>query len=232
MVPLELAAKSYSPSSTLDVDPPKAPECRCPRAGPLHRAVYGRKPRGGPADLPEAVAVRLSFCCGREGCRRRVLPPSVLFWGRRVYWGGVVLVLTALREGRVAGVTVERLRARFGVTRPTLTRGCATPRRLPPDPDVAPAGGRLWPPVPGAMVADLPPASSGRGTRPGSSPARGPRRRPVIAVAEGGAPGWVHPAEDGASRRAWARVVVGPGGATADTSRGGRCGGPEEAHHG
>jgi hypothetical protein len=81
-----------------------------------------REPRGGPADLPETFAVRLSLCCGREGCRRRVLPPSVLFWGRRVYWAAVVLVLTALREGRVAGLTAERLRARFGVTRLTLRR--------------------------------------------------------------------------------------------------------------
>ena len=90
--------------------------------GPLHRSAYVRKPRGGPADLPEAFAVRLSLCCGREGCRRRVLPPSVLFWGRRVYWGAVVLVCTALREGRVAGSTAHRLQALFGVTRPTLTR--------------------------------------------------------------------------------------------------------------
>ena len=126
-------------------------------AGPLHRSAYVRKPRGGPADLPEAFAVRLSFCCGREGCRRRVLPPSVLFWGRRVYWGAVVLVLTALREGRVAGSTAGRLRALFGVTRPTLTRWLRyfragflqTPtwRRLM---------GRLWPPGrAGAEVADV-----------------------------------------------------------------------------
>ena len=43
--------------------------------------------------------MRLSFCCGREGCRRRVLPPSVLFWGRRVYWAAVVLVVTAPCQG-------------------------------------------------------------------------------------------------------------------------------------
>jgi hypothetical protein len=64
----------------------------------------------------------LSLCCGLEGCRRRTLPPSLLFWGRRVYWGGVILVLTALREGRIKGCTAARLARLYGVTRPTLRR--------------------------------------------------------------------------------------------------------------
>ena len=42
-----------------------------------------RKPHGGPADLSETFSLRHSLCCGREGCRRRTLPPSVLFLGRR-----------------------------------------------------------------------------------------------------------------------------------------------------
>jgi hypothetical protein len=46
----------------------------------------------------------------------------VLFLGRRVYWGAVVLVVTALRQGRCHNVTVKRLKALFGVTRPTLAR--------------------------------------------------------------------------------------------------------------
>ncbi len=126
-------------------------------AGPLHRAGYVRKPRGSPTDLPEAFAVRLSFCCGREGCRRRVLPPSVLFWGRRVYWGGVVLVLTALREGRVAGITVDRLRPQFGVTRLTLARwGRYFRACFPQTPTWRRLVGRLRPPGPaGAVVSDV-----------------------------------------------------------------------------
>lgn len=51
-----------------------------------------------------------------------MLPPSVLFWGRRVYWGAIVLVVTALRQGRVAGFTAQRIQTRFGVTRLTLRR--------------------------------------------------------------------------------------------------------------
>jgi hypothetical protein len=49
----------------------------------------------------------------------------VLFWGRRVYWGVVVLVVTVLRQGRVAGCTAQRLQSLFGVTRLTLRRWCA-----------------------------------------------------------------------------------------------------------
>ncbi|MBI5446466.1 MAG: hypothetical protein HY900_35285 [Deltaproteobacteria bacterium] len=90
--------------------------------GPLHRSDYPRKPRGGPVGLPESYSIRLSLCCGREGCRRRTKPRSVLFWGRRVYWSAVMLVVTALRQGRSEGCTVEHLRSQFGVTRPTLSR--------------------------------------------------------------------------------------------------------------
>jgi hypothetical protein len=90
--------------------------------GPLHYACYERKPRGGPPDLPAAYAVRFSLCCGQPGCRRRVLPPSVLFWGRRVYWAAVFLVVSALRQGRTRGYTVRRLQVLFGLTRPTLAR--------------------------------------------------------------------------------------------------------------
>lgn len=126
-------------------------------AGPLHRGAYLRKPRGGPADLPEAFAVRLSWCCGREGCRRRALPPSVLFWGRRVYWGAVLLVVTALRQGRVVGITAQRLQTRFGVTRPTLVRWLAYFRAVFPQTSTwRRLAGRLWPPVRAtALVRDV-----------------------------------------------------------------------------
>jgi hypothetical protein len=60
----------------------------------------------------------------------------------------VLLVVTALRQGRDQGYTVEKLKAYFGVTRPTLTRwfcyfrqifSCSQPWRL--------LSGRLMPPV-------------------------------------------------------------------------------------
>ena len=45
----------------------------CPCGGRLHCANYPRKPRGrGPITLPETYQLRLSFCCERDGCRKRV----------------------------------------------------------------------------------------------------------------------------------------------------------------
>lgn len=96
---------------------------RCPRCGgPLHWATYERKPRGGPEKLPDEYLVRLGLCCGRPGCRCRVLPASTLFMGRRVYWGGVVLVVLALRQQRPDGYSARRLRRLCGVSRKTLGR--------------------------------------------------------------------------------------------------------------
>jgi len=71
---------------------------RCPRCGgPLHRGDYGRKPRGALiAPAAEESVRRFSLCCGRRGCRRRALPPSLRFLGRRVYAGAVVIVASML----------------------------------------------------------------------------------------------------------------------------------------
>lgn len=88
----------------------------------MHFANYERKPRGGPPELQEAFAVRFSLCCGSEGCRRRTMPPSVRFWGRRVYWAPVVLLAIALRQGKNPAVTLERLKGLCRVWRSTVNR--------------------------------------------------------------------------------------------------------------
>jgi hypothetical protein len=94
----------------------------CPFCGgPLHSANYPRKPRGGPPDLEEALEFRFSLCCGRPGCRRRIMPPSVRFWGRRVYWAPVLLLVSALRQGNPV-FTLERLKALCGAWRSTVNR--------------------------------------------------------------------------------------------------------------
>ena len=90
--------------------------------GPLNCAHYQRKPRGGPPDLAEAFEVRFSLCCGRSGCRRRVLPPSVRFWGRRVYWAPVLLLVSALRQRKNPVITLEHLKGLCGVWRSTVKR--------------------------------------------------------------------------------------------------------------
>ena len=93
----------------------------CPCGGRLHRANYARKPRGGPAELGPEHGQRLSWCCAREGCRRRKTPRSVRFLGRRVYLGAVVLLVSAL-QGGLTDKRVDRLQELLGVSRRTLWR--------------------------------------------------------------------------------------------------------------
>jgi hypothetical protein len=84
--------------------------------GKLHRADYERKPRGGPA-----WDCRYSFCCAREGCRRRRTPASVRFLGRRVYAGLVVVLVSALVQG-LKPQRVACLRQALEIDRRTLAR--------------------------------------------------------------------------------------------------------------
>ena len=93
--------------------------CSC--GGRLHRANYPRKPRGGPPDLPEEYRYRLSFCCERDGCRKRVTPPSVRFLGRKVYLGAVVILVSAMRQGPSPRRVAELSRL-FGADRRTIAR--------------------------------------------------------------------------------------------------------------
>lgn len=88
--------------------------------GVLHRADYPRKPRG-PWELGRESQRRLSLCCAEEGCRRRTTPPSVLFLGRKVYLGAVVVLATALRHGPTPS-RMARIRELWGVGVRTLKR--------------------------------------------------------------------------------------------------------------
>ena len=71
----------------------------CPCGGRLHCANYPRKPRAGPDSLPETYQLRFRFCCERDGCRKRVTPPSVRFLGPKVYLAVVVILVAAMRHG-------------------------------------------------------------------------------------------------------------------------------------
>jgi hypothetical protein len=93
----------------------------CPCGGRLHCANYPRKPRGTPAQLPETERVRLSFCCDRDGCRKRVTPPSVRFLGPKVYLGAVVILISALRQGP-SPRRIRELSQLFGADRRTIAR--------------------------------------------------------------------------------------------------------------
>jgi len=88
--------------------------------GELHSATYPRKPYGLAPALREEGARRFSYCCA--ACRRRATPPSVRFFGRRFYVGGLFLLLSALvlrggvrletigRKWRIPVVTLRRWR--------------------------------------------------------------------------------------------------------------------------
>lgn len=108
----------------LKLDEDVAAEARdrgCECGGVLHSARYMRKPRGGPETLDPETNIRFSFCCAREGCRRRVTPPSLRFLDRKVFFGVIVLLLPILRDG----LTPERLRRlveRFQVRERTVRR--------------------------------------------------------------------------------------------------------------
>ena len=95
---------------------------RCPHCGgPLHQDNYPRKPRGAGCRLGPEYQQRLSFCCARKGCRRRALPPSVRFLGRKVYLGVVIVLCTAMQHG-VNASRGQQLAEQLGVPRQTLLR--------------------------------------------------------------------------------------------------------------
>jgi hypothetical protein len=89
--------------------------------GRLDRSDFQRKPRGGPEEAKEVETWRDSFCCDREGCRKRHTPPSVRFLGRKIYWGVVVVLMAAMQHG-LKPARVEVLRERLGIDGRTLER--------------------------------------------------------------------------------------------------------------
>ena len=66
----------------------------------LHVSNYPRKPRGVDRYLlGDSYSHRLSFCCERDGCRKRFTPPSVRFLGRKLYLGVILILLSAREQG-------------------------------------------------------------------------------------------------------------------------------------
>ena len=61
--------------------------------GVLHRADYARKVR-----CVKVEARRLSLCCAQESCRRRKMPGSVRFLGRKVYPGVIAFTVDSFLD--------------------------------------------------------------------------------------------------------------------------------------
>jgi hypothetical protein len=74
---------------------------RC--GGALDCADYPRKPRGELGEAADLYLRRQSFCCRRDGCRKRATPPSLRFLGRKVYIAVVVVVASAAARSRARG---------------------------------------------------------------------------------------------------------------------------------
>ena len=95
---------------------------RCRLCGAaLHAGHYDRKPRGGLPPLSDEHRERFNWCCARDGCRSRAMPPSMRFLGRKVYLGAVVVLVSALRCGATP-VRMARLTELLGVSRWTVER--------------------------------------------------------------------------------------------------------------
>ena len=157
MLPVErLGGEFFSTLERFDAaiaDAVVAGRCRhC--GGPLHRSDYQRKPRGALiAGAGEAFTRRYSLCCGRRGCRKRALPPSVRFLGRRVYLEMVVVLASAFA---LTATLLREAVAATGVPARTLRRWGSWWRDVFPRlPTWAELRARLVPPPPDEAVLPL-----------------------------------------------------------------------------
>lgn len=88
-------------------------------AGPLDNAPYQRKPRHVLDGLPDEFSTVFSLCCREAGCRKRTMPPSLRFFGRRVFL--LFISINACADGGRSGESMISKKARsWGVSRQTL----------------------------------------------------------------------------------------------------------------
>lgn len=99
----------------------RARENGCSCGGRLHAGHYLRNPRGGPDGLSKEDCLRLSWCCGQDGCRKRLTPPSARFLGPKVYLLPVIFLAAALRQGP-SPRALRELTTLFGADHRTLAR--------------------------------------------------------------------------------------------------------------
>ncbi len=88
----------------------------------LHYANYPRKPRGESNSLQEECFIRFSLCCSKEGCRRRLIPPSCRFMGRKVYWQVVILVTISDGQNKSSDTSTFKLSSLLGIPHNTIKR--------------------------------------------------------------------------------------------------------------
>jgi len=62
------------------------------------------------------------------------LPPSCLYFGRKTYWGAIVLLVVLAKERREEGFTARKLEEMFKVSRDTIRRWVRMFREIPTRP--------------------------------------------------------------------------------------------------
>lgn len=149
-----LLAEASLPLLLLKIDEELAAEARagaCRACGArVDVADFPRKVRGGPWKLDASHDRRFSFCCARQGCCRRLTPPSVRFIERHVYFS-VVVVLAGLLFCGATSWRIAHLSEKLGVSRRTLVRWRTWWRELSRSP--------LWRRMRGRIPAFIPGAS-------------------------------------------------------------------------
>lgn len=90
--------------------------------GPLHQANYSRQPWGAPENMTDEQKIRQSLCCGHEGCRKRLLPPSSIYMGKKKYWSAVIVIVMALRQNKSKSPDVIKLMRMFSISYKTILR--------------------------------------------------------------------------------------------------------------
>lgn len=122
----ELIKKKNLFSHLYEIDKNTAEQYRqlpCPHcSGPLYFSNYMRKPRGEPEDVPEKYFIQFSLCCGTAGCRKRLIPPSCRFLGRKVYWFAVILCILTDWQNANEKITVSEWSIQTGISRNTIKR--------------------------------------------------------------------------------------------------------------
>lgn len=122
----ELLQKSNLFFLLYQIDLDLAQKCRetgCPFCnGSLNQANYSRKPWGAPPNIPDSQKIRQSLCCSKEGCRKRRLPPSCIYMGRKKYWSAVIIVVMALRQNSHHRTSCVKLMRLFNISYKTILR--------------------------------------------------------------------------------------------------------------
>jgi hypothetical protein len=101
----------------------KTKDKKCPFCGGiLDWGNYYRKPRGELCKVADEYLIRFSLCCRTPSCRKRTMPPSCRFLGRKVYWSCVILTVMAARQNRPNGQSASKLQRLLCVSHQTIAR--------------------------------------------------------------------------------------------------------------